>query len=167
MSYLHRPEANLAGKFIDGAKVWHRMGDMGYLDEEGQLYFCGRRVHMVTTPDRVFHSVPVEDVFNQHLRVRRSALIEWRGTPALVVEPAPHDWPTDQRSKEQFVTELLVLGAADPITAPIKTIFFHQSFPVDARHNAKIFRDKLSLWARTETPVQIGVDLQVSSGAAS
>ena len=29
----------------------------------------------------------------------------------------------------------------------IRTILFHPSFPVDARHNAKIFREKLAEWA--------------------
>jgi hypothetical protein len=27
------------------------------------------------------------------------------------------------------------------------TVLFHPSFPVDIRHNAKIFREKLAVWA--------------------
>ena len=43
--------------------------------------------------------------------------------------------------------ELLALGAAHPHTRGIQTILFHPAFPVDIRHNAKIFREKLAVWA--------------------
>ena len=91
--YLRRPEATAAGKVVEGERVWHRMGDMGYLDATGQLYFCGRRVHMVVTPARVFHSVPIENVFNRHPAVSRSALVGVDGEAALVVEPTGEHWP--------------------------------------------------------------------------
>ena len=48
---------------------------------------------------------------------------------------------------EQLRQELLELGAARPHTQAIQTILFHPSFPVDIRHNAKIFREKLADWA--------------------
>ena len=32
-------------------------------------------------------------------------------------------------------------------TRRIETILFHPSFPVDIRHNSKIFREKLAVWA--------------------
>ena len=32
-------------------------------------------------------------------------------------------------------------------TRVIQTILFHPGFPVDIRHNAKIFREKLAAWA--------------------
>ena len=34
----------------------------------------------------------------------------------------------------------------------VKTILYHPSFPVDIRHNAKIFREKLAVWAAGRTP---------------
>jgi nucleoside-diphosphate-sugar epimerase len=40
------------------------------------------------------------------------------------------------------------------VTAPITRFFFHPSFPVDARHNAKIFRDRLAAWAATQTAIE-------------
>jgi hypothetical protein len=42
---------------------------------------------------------------------------------------------------------LLALGARQAHTRAIQTILFHPNFPVDIRHNAKIFREKLALWA--------------------
>jgi acyl-CoA synthetase (AMP-forming)/AMP-acid ligase II/pimeloyl-ACP methyl ester carboxylesterase len=151
--YLSRPEATAVSKVCEGGRVWHRMGDMGYLDGSGQLFFCGRRVHMVVTPERVFHSVPVENVFNGHPEVSRTALIGVDGLPALVVEPRSR--LLDLAARRRLAGELRTLGAADLVTSPIKRFYFHPSFPVDARHNAKIFRDRLSVWAATQIAIEI------------
>jgi acyl-CoA synthetase (AMP-forming)/AMP-acid ligase II/pimeloyl-ACP methyl ester carboxylesterase len=150
--YLRRPEATATSKIHDGDRVWHRMGDMGYLDAAGQLYFCGRKAHVVATPDHTFHSVPVENVFNRHPQVRRTALIEIAGGPALAIEPA--SWPLTPQARQTLAAELRAVGVGDPVTAAIRRFYFHQSFPVDARHNAKIFRDRLGAWAATQTAIE-------------
>ncbi len=154
--YLARPEATAASKVREGGRVWHRMGDMGYLDASGQLYFCGRRAHMVATPNRVFHSVPVENVFNRHPEVSRTALVDVGGRPALVIEPRSRS--LGPQARRRLAEALAALGGRDPVTAPIRRFYFHPSFPVDARHNAKIFRDRLAAWAATRTAVEIGAD---------
>lgn len=151
--YLSRPEATAASKVCEDGRVWHRMGDMGYLDGSGQLYFCGRRVHMVVTPERVFHSVPVENVFNRHPEVSRTALIGVDGVPAVVVEPRSR--LLDLAARRRLASELRTLGSTELVTLPIKRFYFHPSFPVDARHNAKIFRDRLSVWAVTQIAIEI------------
>ncbi|NBW87500.1 MAG: peptide synthase, partial [Planctomycetia bacterium] len=110
--YLARPEATAASKVRDGDRIWHRMGDMGYLDGSGQLYFCGRRAHLVATPERVFHSVPVENVFNRHLHVCRTALVGVGGQPALVVEPRSRTLGAEAR--QRLAGELRALGVGDP-----------------------------------------------------
>ncbi|NDB77613.1 MAG: peptide synthase, partial [Verrucomicrobia bacterium] len=46
--------------------------------------------------------------------------------------------------------ELLALGAKFPHTQAIRTVLFHPAFPVDIRHNAKIFREKLAVWAKDQ-----------------
>jgi hypothetical protein len=43
--------------------------------------------------------------------------------------------------------ELLEMAAANELTKRIGTVLFHKAFPVDIRHNSKIFREKLSIWA--------------------
>ena len=151
--YLCRPEATAASKVSEGGRVWHRMGDMGYLDGDGQLYFCGRRVHVVATAERTFHSVPVENVFNRHPQVSRTALIGVDGQPALVVEPQSRSLTPDARRR--LTAELRAIGAGDPVTSSIRRFYFHHSFPVDARHNAKIFRDRLATWASTQEAIEV------------
>ena len=162
--YLSRPEATAASKVSEGGRVWHRMGDMGYLDANGQLYFCGRRVHVVTTTDRTFHSVPVENVFNRHPQVTRTALIGIDGEPALVVEPRSRSLTPDARRR--LAAELRAIGAGDPVTTPVRRFYFHHSFPVDARHNAKIFRDRLATWAATQEAIEVDGPGTLAAGQA-
>ncbi len=147
--YLKRADANRLGKIVDGVGFWHRMGDLGYLDESGYLYYCGRKAHSVYTAERAFHSVPIEEIFNQLPKVRRTALVGIHAgrEPALVVEPLPEFWPETSEQEEQFRVELRALSQQSPLTSSINTFLFHRSFPVDARHNAKIFREQLQQWA--------------------
>jgi acyl-CoA synthetase (AMP-forming)/AMP-acid ligase II len=162
--YLARPEATAASKIREDGLVWHRMGDMGYLDADGTLWFCGRKAHVVAAADRVHHSVPVENVFDRHPDVRRTALIAVEGRPALAVEPRSRRLGADARRR--LATELRALGAADPVTAGIRRFYFHDSFPVDARHNAKIFRDRLAVWAATQQALEIDDSPADASGHA-
>jgi len=93
--------------------------------------------------------VPLEEIFNALPKVRRSALVGIRGgrEPAIVVEPLPQFWPDTPAKHDAFVAELRSIAAQSPLTSDIGTFLFHRSFPVDARHNAKIYRDQLADWA--------------------
>ena len=147
--YLHRPDANKVGKILDGEAFWHRMGDVGYLDNEGYLYYCGRKSHSIYAPAGVYHSVPLEEIFNALPKVRRTALVGIRSgrEPAIVVEPFPQFWPESEKDREAFLHDLKSCAATSHLTKDIHQFFFHKSFPVDPRHNAKIFRDRLGDWA--------------------
>jgi acyl-CoA synthetase (AMP-forming)/AMP-acid ligase II/pimeloyl-ACP methyl ester carboxylesterase len=147
--YYQREESTRKAKLKDGNKFWHRMGDLGYFDSQGRLYFCGRKVHAVISQGRTYYSVPVERVFNALPKVYRSALVALGESAAVgvVVEPYPEYWPESEKERLEFESELRKFGAEHIFTAGIEHFFFHRSFPVDGRHNAKIFRDQLSCWA--------------------
>lgn len=155
--YFHRPESTRMGKIRDGRRIWHRMGDVGYLDAEGRLWFCGRMAHRVVTEQSTLYSVCCEAIFNNHPRVMRSALVgvgpRYRQTPVIIIETEKAKRPRKRKDRRQFVSELLSLGAAHEHTASIKTVLFHQRFPVDIRHNAKIFREQLAEWAARQLKV--------------
>ncbi len=136
-------EENRTGKMEEG---WHRMGDMGYLDGAGGLYFCGRKAHVVKVKDKIYHSVPLERLFNTHSNVKRSALVSINHGEDVGIVIEPREWP---KNKEAFISELKK-HVEGTLAADIKKIYFHPSFPVDARHNAKIFRDQLSIFATNE-----------------
>lgn len=128
--------------------VWHRMGDAGYLDADGRLWFCGRVAERIETPHGPLFSDCVEPIFNQHSRVFRTALIGFgpRGKQvgALAVECWPDQRPRSTAAKRALGRELRELGAAHPHTNLIRLFYFVDRFPVDVRHNAKIHRLQLA-----------------------
>jgi acyl-CoA synthetase (AMP-forming)/AMP-acid ligase II len=154
-SYWNRPQSTSLTKIADPLHdgFYHRMGDVGYLDASGRLWFCGRKSQRVQTPDGVLFTVPCEGVFNAHPAVARSALVgvvrNGVAQPVLCVE---RDKGTGAPSEDELRRELLALGSRHPHTRSIQTILFHPSFPVDIRHNAKIFREKLAVWAVERVP---------------
>lgn len=123
--------------------IFHRMGDLGYFDESGRLWFCGRMAERVETPDGLMFTECVEAIFNRHPRVFRSALVGLgerpNQTPAVVIEPQPGEWP-EGGGEQRFRDELLQLARENELTRKIEQIFFRRAFPVDVRHNAKIHR---------------------------
>ncbi len=147
-AYFNADGHDRLGKIPDGDTVRHRMGDLGYLDEHGRLWFCGRKSQRVVTADRTFFTDPCEGVFDSHPDVFRSALTgaEVNGVtvPVICVEPEPG---TTRSDHDRIRSELLDLGAAFEHTAPIRTVLFHHGFPVDIRHNVKIGRAALGEWA--------------------
>ena len=151
--YVNRPEANAAAKIRDHeGRIWHRMGDVGYLDERDRFWFCGRKAHRVVVlaaspANRTYFSIPCEGIFNRHPKVYRSALANSpSGTPRMYIEPLPEHFPKSGAEREQFLDELRALGRSSPLTESIGEIRFLRSFPVDVRHNVKINRELLSTY---------------------
>jgi acyl-CoA synthetase (AMP-forming)/AMP-acid ligase II len=155
-NYDHLPEATTQAKIRDDDRIWHRMGDLGYLDTDGLLWFCGRQAEAVRTADSVFYPDCCEAVFNEHPGVRRTALIPFleQGTtvPAMVIELHPGRLTETDRGRERMARELAELGRAHAHTATICRFFFHKSFPVDVRHNAKIHRLALARYFAKKAP---------------
>jgi len=148
-TYWRRDEQSRLAKIVDDeGQIWHRMGDVGYIDTEGMLWYCGRKSQRVMTTDQTLYADQVEAVFNTHPEVARTALvgIGTRGyqVPVLCVEllrrPGRH-------RRERIRTDLLQIGCNNPLTDEVRQILFHKAFPVDIRHNAKIGREKLAVWA--------------------
>jgi acyl-CoA synthetase (AMP-forming)/AMP-acid ligase II len=151
-AYFQRPDSTALAKIADGqGGVYHRMGDLGYRDEQGRLWFCGRKSHRVMTAAGTLFTIPCEGVFNAHRDVLRTALVgvgpRGAARPVLCIELRQ---PTAAEEQARIERELRELGAAHAHTRDIDRFLFHPSFPVDIRHNAKIFREKLALWAASQ-----------------
>ena len=143
--YFNLENATRLAKIRDGENFWHRMGDVGYLDVNHRLWFCGRKSHRVQTADGTLFTIPCEAIFNTHEKVKRSALVgvgpAKNQTPVIIIE-------AEGSIDEKVVTgELLTLAASHSITQPIRRVLYHPAFPVDIRHNAKINREQLARWA--------------------
>jgi len=140
--------STLGSQLGDGtAAVWHRLGDCGYLDTDGRLWFCGRKAERVTTDQGILYTEPCEQVFRSHPRATRCALIGLGSAPsqlpAIVIETVVRD----SAEALALAREFRALALAHPATVAIKRFFFHPKFPVDVRHNAKIHRLTLAKWA--------------------
>lgn len=149
--YVTRTEWNALAKIGDGQRIWHRLGDVGYLDTRGRFWFCGRMAHRLLTATGPMYTIRCEAIFNQHPDVYRSALVgvgpPGRQRPVIVVEPWPDRRPRTRAAREKLFAELATLARGSELTTCIGDFLIHRAMPVDVRHNAKIARDKLAVWA--------------------
>ncbi|MEA3467084.1 MAG: fatty acid CoA ligase family protein [Thermodesulfobacteriota bacterium] len=159
-AYENNAEENKMAKIPDGNTFWHRMGDVGYLDEDGRLWFCGRRAHRVVCEkiNKIFYPIPCEALFNVHPEVFRTALVAVHSSgvikdtvPAIIIEPEK----SSTLSARQLIAEVKEIGQQNALTQEIDHYLIHPDFPVDIRHNAKIFREKLSVWASKELEAKL------------
>lgn len=143
-AYDNNPRATALAKITDteDGSLWHRMGDLGYLDAQGRLWFLGRKVERVETEKGTLYTEACEPVFNTHPDVFRSALIglgeRGKAVPAIVVELRAG---TPKNRRTAILDELRRLAREHDVTQTIGHFFIYpKKFPVDVRHNAKIHR---------------------------
>jgi acyl-CoA synthetase (AMP-forming)/AMP-acid ligase II len=150
--YYNAPMHTALAKITDDDEVRHRMGDVGYFDDTGRLWFCGRKSQRVDTAAGTLFTVLCESVFNTHPEVFRTALVAvgevGAAKPVLCVEL---EKGVRRSQHDRIRAELLDLGSGFEHTRAIRTVLFHAGFPVDIRHNAKIGRGALALWAAPRT----------------
>ncbi len=146
--YFENASADRLAKIPDNGDVWHRMGDLGWIDRKGRIWFCGRKSHRVITPGGTLYTIPCESIFNRHPAVFRSALVGVgpppQQVPVICIELAAEQ---RRRSRRRLKAEMLELAQGQELTRSIRVVLFRRSFPVDIRHNAKIFREQLADWA--------------------
>jgi acyl-CoA synthetase (AMP-forming)/AMP-acid ligase II len=158
--YYNRPDATKLAKIRDPktGEVLHRMGDVGYLDDRGRLWFCGRKTHRVVTPHGTLFTDMVEPIFNTVPGVVRTALVGVQRAGVIYAVLCVERW-----SYLHFPGLRVNFGRLPPgepeaglrraaaryeHTRGIKTFITYPGlFPVDVRHNSKIFREKLARWA--------------------
>lgn len=138
-------QTRLAKMRADDGTIWHRMGDLGWRDDDGRLWFCGRKSERVIAAEGELYTECIEGIVNGVRGVYRSALVgvgeAGAQTAVIIVEPEAGQRPAplldrvrarlDDDSRGRMVSRLLV----------------HRSLPVDIRHNAKIRRGRLAVWA--------------------
>jgi acyl-CoA synthetase (AMP-forming)/AMP-acid ligase II len=142
--------------------VWHRMGDCGFLDKDGRLWFCGRVAERVETAEGPMFTEPCEQVFRQHPEVARCALVglgpRGQQQPVLVVEPKSRVLLRSGTEQRALAGALRQLAHGHAHTSSIHRFFIHPRFPVDVRHNAKIHRLALARWAAKAKAVEVPTD---------
>lgn len=158
---------NELAKITDGDSVWHRIGDVGYLDEQNRFWYCGRKSQRVVTREGTLYTECVEQVVNQNSAVLRSALVgigdRGNQTPVVVWEKDPsvtidvhvcyldeegHELPTSKWPRTHGGAWLYQDFEDSPVVSPVKQfLLYPKVLPTDIRHNAKINREQLAKWA--------------------
>ncbi|MEM1062564.1 MAG: fatty acid CoA ligase family protein [Planctomycetota bacterium] len=147
--YVDRPDATAAAKIPDGDGFWHRMGDMGYVDESGRLWFCGRKAHVVHMADGPLYPVMVEGILVSVAAERRGdwtpfpvagSGAEGAATAVAVPGPVPPGFG-------RLVVQQSVARDARRQVERLGAILHDTAIPVDARHNTKVRRELLTLSA--------------------
>ena len=138
-TYWERERQTRAAKMTDEkGRIWHRMGDLGWRDGEGRLWFCGRKSERVRTASGELYTECVEGPVNALEGVYRSALVglgePGQQIPAVVIEAEPG---ADRARITPQVREIVQRFG-------IERIEYSKGFPVDIRHNAKIRRQELA-----------------------
>jgi acyl-CoA synthetase (AMP-forming)/AMP-acid ligase II len=143
--YYNMPKETQKAKIYQKGKprkLWHRMGDLGYFDENGFLWFCGRKDHRVKLPHKTLYPVQLEAIFNTHKEIKRTALVMLKDAPILYVQR--HDKKILKgEKKQQFEQQLRKLAGTSALTQEVTSFYCKKEFPVDVRHNIKI--DRLAL----------------------
>jgi acyl-CoA synthetase (AMP-forming)/AMP-acid ligase II len=150
--YFNDDENTALHKMREGHGIWHRVGDLGWRDDQGRVWFCGRKSQRVKTNEGDLYTVAVEKSFDAHPLVFRSALVGpivgGDLSPTLVVELEEGADP------EQVLRELEAMKGkneyAHADTARVERFLIHDGLPVDIRHNAKINREQLRVWAEQQ-----------------
>jgi olefin beta-lactone synthetase len=114
-------------KFRVDDAVWHRTGDLGYLDDRNRLWLLGRAVGQISDDLGTLYPFAVECAASQIAGVGRSALIQVHNRRTLVIE-ADGAGP---RGLPQIVQSQLAW-------ASLAEVRLMRRIPLDKRHNAKI-----------------------------
>jgi olefin beta-lactone synthetase len=151
-AYVTRTDQNALHKVSDGDRVWHRMGDVGYFDEQDRFWFCGRKAHRVIKGALVLHTETIEPIANSHPAVYRSALVgvgrRDEQSPTLIVEPWPHARRSLSMSQATLVEQVQsLLKSSTSGSCVERIVIYPKKLPTDIRHNSKIAREKLTQWA--------------------
>jgi len=171
--YFEDPYKTDLSKIKDKGTIWHRMGDIVWRDDTDRLWFCGRKSHRVDTGNEILFTIPCETILNQHPAVSRSALVGVESIKNRKSTESKNKNGNDNKSngngngngkkhpvfcvelnkgcspwfKGRLKKEFKELVQQNTLTVQIDTFLFHRSLPVDVRHNSKINREELTIWA--------------------
>jgi acyl-CoA synthetase (AMP-forming)/AMP-acid ligase II len=143
--YYQLADATKSAKVVDHeGKLWHRMGDVGYIDDEGRLWFCGRQSHIAQGARQVLYSDPIEGIFNAHPDVLASALVPSLPNKKAVLVVLPGKYPNLASERRQLGQRLSTFCNNSTLTSQIQALYVARKLPVDNRHNIKIDRLELA-----------------------
>jgi long-chain acyl-CoA synthetase len=118
------------------------VGDVGYLNEEGYLFLCDRKIDMIISGGANIYPAEIENVLLTHPKVADAAVFgipheDWGEEVKAVVEPAPGIEPSPELAEEliQFCRQRLASYKCP------RSVDFIAQMPRDP--NGKLYKRKL------------------------
>jgi len=112
---------------------WHRTGDMGYINSNGQLVLLGRVKGRIQLGEKIYYPFAVETAFSFCKILKKSVLTSKNGKLYLLVERNP-----EYKGNLSENSEIIGLKKKFEIFKIIET-----EIPMDKRHNSKTDYKKL------------------------
>ena len=112
---------------------WHRTGDMGYINSNGQLVLLGRGKGRIQLGEKIYYPFAVETAFSFCKILKKSVLTSKNGKLYLLVERNP-----EYKGNLSENIEIIELKKKFEIFKIIET-----EIPMDKRHNSKTDYKKL------------------------
>ncbi|MNX52492.1 Long-chain-fatty-acid--CoA ligase [compost metagenome] len=137
--YYRNPEAVRENKIRDAdGTIWHRLGDVGYLDPSGRIWLVGRVNNLIPHGGRTLYPIQAEAIVHQLPFVGKAALLSHAGQLVLAITPTNWGSGKQRRLWEEALHEHMTLNGM-----PLDQVVFVRKMPVDPRHNVKIDYAKL------------------------
>lgn len=135
--YYNNQDAFRETKIVDAAgAIWHRTGDVGLLDPEGDLWLVGRVHNAIARDGNVFFPVQAEIVMKRLAGVRQAAYVGLPdpalGERAVAVVSLKENVP-DQGTLRRAVEDALAA-----CNLPVDDVRVVQEIPMDPRHHSKV-----------------------------
>jgi acyl-CoA synthetase (AMP-forming)/AMP-acid ligase II len=126
---------------------WHSTGDVGHLDQSGRLWIGGRLSDVISAPTGVLAPVRTEQAIESIDDVAVAAVVGVGpvGVQQIVavIQPEASSAPSSPRLASVELTDAVRGVAGDAVVA----VFEMPELPVDRRHNSKIDRAGVAVWA--------------------
>ena len=116
---------------------WHRTGDVGHLDDDGNLWIEGRSVHIIHSQDGAVAPVPLEIAVETLPTIVRAAAV---GVGPIGVQQVVIVVETDDHTSGAASLQLTHDVRAVLFPQAVSAVWTSKHLPVDIRHNSKIDR---------------------------
>ena len=142
--YYNNPQADRATKIKeDDGKIWHRTGDVGFLDEQNQLWIVGRVHNCILRAQQYLYPVQAEILLKKLAFVRQAAFLgienSQLGEKAVAVVSLKEGFCHEQ--DDQYIQQIKQIFSNDHI--PVDEIKIVEDIPLDPRHHSKVEYTKL------------------------
>ncbi len=134
--YLNAPELFAANKIVEKEEIWHRTGDTGSLDENGDLYLLGKENNRISLDGRAIQPFVVEQAIIGLPSVSYASIVQISGKVYMAVEISVKP---DENLEQEILKSVSQYGLDE---TSVKIVFL-QHIPRDSRHNSKVNYKKL------------------------